>query len=172
MGAAARDKGQQRPHPAVTAALLTFVGLILLAFPVALYANAAAMIDGYRASHGQAGVPGTATVESEYDNRGEQVCTGVFTPADGGPAVETRIEVAGRCEVGQQVEARLMEGRPSPFIGYDAPRAWASGSNDWATYLPLVILFGLLSLPMALILAMLATNLTKRLLHGKPTPEL
>ncbi|MQM26042.1 hypothetical protein [Glycomyces albidus] len=172
MAAAARDKGAQRPHPAVTAVLLTVVGLILLAFPVALYANAAAMIDGYRAANGQAGIPGTATVESEYDNRGEQVCTGVFTPADGGPAVETRIEVSGRCEVGEQVEARLMEGRQSPFIGYDRPRAWAAGSNDWAIYLPLVILFGLLSLPIALFLAMLAAKLGKRLLHGRSTPEL
>jgi hypothetical protein len=163
--AAAND--QKRPHPAFTAVLLTVVGAILLAFPVALYANAAAMIDGYRASHGQAGVPGTAVVESEYDGRGEQVCTGVFTPADGGPGVETRIEVSGDCEVGQQVDARLMDGRPSPFIGYDDPRAWAAGSGDWAMYLPLVILFGLLSLPILLLLAMIAN----RLLHGRTPPE-
>jgi hypothetical protein len=172
MCAATRNKEPQRPHPVVTAVLLTVVGLILLAFPVALYANAVAMIDGYRASHGQAGTPGTAVIESEYDNRGEQVCTGVFTPDDGGPAVETRIEVQGRCEVGRQVDARLMEGRPSPFIGYDDPRAWAPGANDWLTYLPLVLLFGLLSLPIALFIAMLATRLAKRLLHGKPTAEL
>jgi hypothetical protein len=159
---------QKRPHPAVTAALLTIVGAILLAFPVALYANVVAMIDGYRASHGQAGVPGTAVVESEYNGRGDQVCTGTFTPADGGPAVETRIEVSGDCLIGRQVDARLMEGRPSPFIGYDDPRAWEAGSGDWAMYLPLVILFGLLSLPILLLLAMIA----KRLLRGRTPPEL
>jgi hypothetical protein len=160
MGAAKRDE-VKKPHPAVTAALLLVVGLVLALFPVALYANAMAMIDGYRASHGQAGESGTATVESAVDTRGVQVCTGTFAPADGGPEVEVRIEVAGRCEVGQEAEVRLMEGRASPFIGYDQARAWAAESIDWAVYIPLVVLFGLLSLPFALLIAMLVTRLVK-----------
>ncbi|GAA1666404.1 hypothetical protein GCM10009830_10080 [Glycomyces endophyticus] len=162
---------RRRPHPAVTAVLLTVVGAILLAFPLALHANVTALVDGYRAAHGQAGVPGTALVETAYNGRGERVCTGTFTPDDGGPAVETRIEVVGACETGQQVEARLMPGRPSPFIGYDDPRAWETGSRDWAMYVPLVILFALLSLPLVLLIAMIATRLTKRLLHGPDAPK-
>jgi hypothetical protein len=160
MGAAEADK---KPHPALVAVLVSVVMLILSAFPLALYANAMAMIDGYRASHGQAGVPGTAVVESAVDARSDQVCRGPFTPADGGPAVEVRIEVEGRCEVGQVVEAHLMEGRPSPFIGYDEPRAWEAGAGDWGGYVPLVVLFGLTSLPMVLIVAMIVTHLAKRL---------
>ncbi|RRS00415.1 hypothetical protein [Glycomyces terrestris] len=165
------EKAKQQ-HPLLAAVLLAIVVLIFLAFPIALYANVMAMVDGYRAAHGQAGTPGTATVLSEYDGRGEQVCTGVFTPDDGGPAVETRIEAAGRCEVGQEVEAHLMPGRPSIFIGYDIPRAWAAGSADWAQYLPLVILFGLLTLPLVLLVAMIVTKLVKLLLHGRAAPQL
>jgi hypothetical protein len=160
MGAAARE---QKPHPVVTAVLLVVVGVMLMAFPVALYANAMAMIDGYRASHGQAGIAGTAIVETARDAKSEQVCRGTFTPADGGPAVEVRIEVEGRCEVGQDVEAHLMPGRNSPFIGYDEPRAWGAGASDWGVYVPLVVLFGLLSLPLVLVVVMVLTSLAKRL---------
>jgi hypothetical protein len=159
MGAAARD---QKPHLAVAEVLLAVVGLILMAFPAALYANAMAMIDGYRASHGQAGVAGTAVVES-VSARSSQTCHGTFTPADGGSPVEVRIEVQGRCEVGQEVQARLMAGRPSIFTGYDQPRAWEPGSNDWGVYVPLVVLFGLLSLPLVLAVVMAITALAKRL---------
>ena len=164
MGAAERDE-VKKPHPAVTAVLLLVVGLVLALFPVALYANAMAVIDGYRASHGQAGSPGTATVASAADSRGGQVCTGTFTPDGGGPEVEVRIEVAGRCEVGQEAEVRLMEGRASPFTGYDQARAWAAGSSDWAVYVPLVLLFGLLSLPLVLMIALLVTKLVKVVLR-------
>lgn len=161
MGAAERDKGLRKPHPVVAAVLGTVVLAILLAFPVALYSNAMALADGYRASRGDAGVPGTVTVASAVDAKREQICTGAFVPDDGGPQVEVRVEVPGRCEVGQVVEANLMEGRASIFIGYDEPRAWASGANDWTQYVFLVVLFGLLSLPMVLVVVMLFNALVK-----------
>jgi hypothetical protein len=159
MGAAA---GEKKTHLAVVAVLFAVVGVILMAFPVALYANAMALVDGFRASHGQAGVAGTAVVES-VSARSAQACRGTFTPADGGSPVEVRIEVEGRCEVGQEVQARLMEGRPSIFTGYDQPRAWEPGSGDWGVYVPLVVLFGLLSLPLLLLVVMVLTTLAKRL---------
>lgn len=163
MAPAARGKAV-KPHPAVTAVLLLLVGGVLALFPIALYANAVAMIDGYRAAHGQAGTPGTATVESAVDARGGQVCSGTFVPDDGPARAEVRIEVPGSCEEGQQTEAHLMEGRSSMFIGYGEPKAWAPGASDWAGYLPLVILFGLLSLPIVLLIAMILAKLAKRLL--------
>ncbi|GAA2304940.1 hypothetical protein GCM10009853_072490 [Glycomyces scopariae] len=158
---------QKKPHPVLVVVLLAVVAAVLLAFPVALYANTTALVDGYRASHGQAGVPGTAVVESVSNARGGQVCTGLFTPDDGGTPVEARIEVVGGCEPGQEVQARLMEGRPSPFIGYDDPRAWEPGAGDWATFIPLVVLFGLLSLPLLILLTMIA----RRLLLGRSRPN-
>ncbi|SDC95291.1 hypothetical protein [Glycomyces harbinensis] len=161
MGAVERDKGSGKPHPAVAAVLVAVVLAILLAFPVALYANAMALADGYRASRGEAGTPGTVTVVGEYDAKREQVCTGAFVPDGGGPEVEVRVEVPGRCAVGQVVEAHLMEGRASVFIGYDEPRAWAAGSNDWTQYIVLVVLFGLLSLPAALVAVMAVKALVK-----------
>jgi len=160
----------KRLHPALTAVLLTVVILFLAAFPLALYANTMALIDGYRASHGEAGTLGTATVATATDTKDEQICRGAFVPEGGGPAVDARIEVDGRCEIGQQVEARLMPGRPSLFTGYDEPRAWAPGAGDWAVFIPLVVLFGLLSLPLVLLLWMIVANLTKRLLNGPAAP--
>ncbi|MEU5873573.1 hypothetical protein AB0A73_18700 [Glycomyces sp. NPDC047369] len=162
----------KRPHPALVAVLLAAAVLMLAAFPLALYANTMALIDGYRASHGDAGTPGTATVASAVDTKDEQVCRGTFTPADGGPATDARIEVDGRCEVGQQVEARLMPGRSAIFTGYSEPRAWAAGAGDWAVFIPLVVLFGLLSLPLLLLVWMIVAKLTKRLLHGPDTPTI
>jgi hypothetical protein len=54
-----------------------------------------------------------------------------------------------------------MEARPSMFIGYDEPRAWAAGAGDWGVYIPLVVLFGLLSLPLVLVLYMVLAKLVK-----------
>jgi hypothetical protein len=169
-GAAARGK-PVKPHPAVTALLLLLVVGVLSLFPIALYANAVEMADGYRASHGQAGTPGTATVDSAVDGRGGQVCRGLFTPDDGGAAVELRIEVDGRCEEGQEVEARLMEGRSSMFTGYGETRAWAAGADDWAGYLPLVILFGLLSLPLVLLAVMVVAKLARLVFLPREAPK-
>lgn len=166
----AAPAGKQQ-HPVLAAVLATVVALILLAFPIALWANATEMINGYRASHGQSGVPGTATVETAVDTRHGPVCTGTFTPADGGPTVETRIETPDGCATGQQFTVRLIEGHPSPFTGYGEPRAWAPEAGEWMTYLPLVILFGLLSLPILLLIAMLATKLAILALRGRRTPE-
>lgn len=162
MAAAGQGKAV-RQHPAVIAVLLLLVGGVLALFPIALYANAGAMIDGYRAAHGRTGTPGTATVVSAVDAKGGQVCTGTFAPDDGPATAEVRIEVSGDCEVGQETRAHLVEGRSSLFIGYGEPRAWAPGAGDWAGYLPLVILFGLLSLPILLFIAMILTKLAKRL---------
>ncbi|MEV3934389.1 hypothetical protein AB0K52_00195 [Glycomyces sp. NPDC049804] len=163
--------GKQQ-HPALAAVLVTVVAIIFLAFPIALWANATELINGYRASHGEAGVPGTATVETMAHSKSGPVCIARFTPADGGPAVELRIETPGSCELGQQFEARFMEGHPSPFSHYGEPRLWASGSNDWMGYIPLVILFGLFSLPLLLLLAMLATKLATLALRGRRASEL
>jgi hypothetical protein len=63
-----------------------------------------------------------------------------------------------------------MPGRPSPFEGYDAPRAWEVGTNDWAEYVPLVILFGLPTLIAAVVIAMILAELAKRLLVPKGGP--
>lgn len=163
--------GPVKPHPAVTALLLLLVCGVLSLFPIALHTNAIAMIDGYRASHGQAGTPGTATVGSAVDGRDGQVCRGVFAPDDGGAAAEVRIEVDGRCEEGQVVDARLMEGRSSMFTGYGEPRAWAAGADDWGGYLPLVILFALLSLPLVLLAAMILVRLAKLVFLPREAPK-
>jgi hypothetical protein len=171
MGAAKRDKGPIKPHPAVTAMLLLLVVGVLSLFPIALYANAMAMIDGYRASHGQAGAPGTATVESAADGRGGQVCSGTFARADGPATAEVRIEVPGRCEEGQETEARLMDGRTSMFTGYGEPRAWAAGANDWAGYIPLVVLFGVLSLPLLVLVYMVLAKLAKLVFLPPAAPK-
>ncbi|GAA2130347.1 hypothetical protein [Glycomyces algeriensis] len=159
-----------KPHPAVTALLLLLVVGVLSLFPIALYANAMEMADGYRASHGQAGTPGNAMIDSAVDGKGGQVCRGVFTP-DGGAAVEVRIEVDGECEEGQEVEARLMEGRSSMFTGYGEPRAWAAGADDWAGYLPLVVLFGLLSLPLVLLAVAVVVKLAKLVFLPREAPK-
>lgn len=171
MGAAKRDKGQKQPHPVFTAVLLLVVVGVLSLFPIALYANAMAMIDGYRGSHGQAGTPGTATVESAVDGRGGQVCKGTFVREDGPATAEVRIEVPGRCEEGQEAEARLMGGRPSMFTGYGEPRAWAAGANDWAGYIPLVVLFGVLSLPLVVLVYMVLAKLAKLVFLPPDAPK-
>ncbi|WP_335986946.1 hypothetical protein [Glycomyces sp. MUSA5-2] len=162
----------KRPHPAIVALLLAVSVLMLAMFPLALYANTMALIDGYKASHGTAGTPGTATVESAVDTSDEQVCRGTFTPGDGGPATDARIEVEGRCEEGQRVEARFMPGRSTLFTGYSEPRAWAAGAGDWGAFIPLVVLFGLLSLPLVLLVWMIVAKLTKRLLNGPAAPTI
>jgi hypothetical protein len=105
-------------------------------------------------------------VESAVESRGGQVCRGTFVPDEGAPVADVRIEVSARCEEGQETATRLMEGRPSPFTGYDEPRAWAAGANDWGTFVPLVVLFGLLSLPAALVVVMLLAKLCKLVLTG------
>lgn len=171
MGAAEQGKGVKKPHPAVTAVLLLVVVGVLSLFPIALYANAMAMIDGYRGSHGQAGTPGTATVESAVDGRGGQVCRGTFVRDDGPATAEIRIEVPGRCEEGQEAEAHLMDGRPSMFTGYGEPRAWAAGANDWAGYIPLVVLFGLLSLPLVILVYMILAKLAKLVFLPPDAPK-
>ncbi|MCC3761947.1 hypothetical protein K3N28_02535 [Glycomyces sp. TRM65418] len=170
MRAAERDQSRKRPHPAVMAALFAALGLVLALFAVALHANAMALIDGYRATNGQAGVPGTVTVERAVDVKQGRACTGTFVPDDGGPAVEVRIELPGRCEVGQEAEAHLIEGRTSLFRGYDEPRAWAAGAKTWAAYIPPVILFGLLNLPALLVVVILLNTLLKRLLRPSEGP--
>jgi hypothetical protein len=168
---AAAQRKPVKPHPAVTALILLLVCGVLSLFPIALYANAVEMLDGYRASHGEAGAPGTATVESAVHGKGGQVCRGVFTPDDGAAAAEVRIEVDGDCEEGQEVEARFMEGRSSMFTGYGEPRAWAAGADDWAGYLPLVILFGLLSLPLVLLAVMIVVKLAKLVFLPREAPK-
>lgn len=183
-GAKRGGDGGVRPHPVVTGVLLLVVVGVLSLFPIALYANVMAMSDGYRASHGEAGTPGTATVESVVDGRGGQVCRGTFAGDDSGSgsaggggddggtvAVDVRIEVPGGCEVGQVVEVRLMEGRDSIFTGYGEPRAWAEGSNDWAGYIGLVVLFGLLSLPLVLLVVMIVTRLFKLMFLPRDAPK-
>lgn len=168
---AATEQGEPvKPHPVVTALLLLLLTGVLSLFPIALHANAMEMIDGYRASHGEAGVPGTATVDSAVDAKGGQVCRGTFTPEDGA-ATEVRIEVDGRCDEGQEVEARLMEGRASMFTGYGEPRAWAAGADDWAAYVPLVILFGLLSLPLVLLVVMVLVKLAQVVFLPREAPK-
>ena len=166
-----------KPHPVLTALLLLIVVGVLSLFPIALHANAMEMLDGYRASHGEAGSPGTATVESAVQAKGGQVCRGVFAPDDddddggGAAATEVRIEVDGACEEGQEVEVRFMEGRSSMFTGYGEPRAWAAGAGDWAVYIPLVILFGLLSLPLVLLAFMIVVGLVKLVFLPREAPK-
>jgi hypothetical protein len=170
--AAARGDALKRPHPAVTAAILLVLGGILSLFPLALYANVMALTDGYRASHGDAGTPGTATVESVTDGRGGRVCRGTVAGDEGVLAVDVRIEVPGGCVAGQVAEVRLMEGRSSMFTGYDEPRAWAAGSDDWGAYIPLIILFGLLSLLPAFLLIAILTRLAKLVFLPREAPEI
>jgi hypothetical protein len=170
--AAARGETPKRPHPVVTAVILLVLGGILSLFPLALYANVMALTDGYRASRGEAGTPGTATVASVTDGRGGQVCRGTVAGDDGTLAANVVIEVPGGCEEGQVAEVRLMEGRNSLFTGYDEPRAWAAGSDDWGVYVPLVILFGLLSLLPAFLLIAILTRLAKLVLFPPEAPEL
>jgi hypothetical protein len=168
---AARGEAVKRPHPAVTAAILLVLGAVLSLFPIALYANVMAMADGYRAAHGEAGMPGTATVESVVEGRGGQVCRGMVALDDGTVAADVQIDVPGGCEEGQVAEVRLMEGRSSMFIGYDEPRAWAAGSLDWAVYVPLVVLFGLLSLLPALLVVVILAELAKLVFLPREAPE-
>jgi RsiW-degrading membrane proteinase PrsW (M82 family) len=169
MGAAA-SKGV-KPHPLLTVVLLLLVGGILSLFPIALYANAMAMIDGYRASHGQAGTPGTAIVENAVDAKGGQVCKGTIVSDGVQVASAVRIHVPGDCEVGQETEVRLMDGRSSMFTGYDEPQAWAEGANDWAVFVPLVILFGVLSLPLVVLAYMILAKLCKLVFLPKDAPK-
>lgn len=169
--AAARGETPKRPHPALTAVILLVLGGILSLFPLALYANVTALTDGYRASHGEAGTPGTATVVSVTDGRGGQVCRGTVTGDDGTATADVIIEVPGGCEEGQTADVRLMEGRASMFTGYDESRAWAAGSDDWAVYVPLIVLFGLLSLLPAFLLVAVLTRLAKLVFLPREAPK-
>jgi hypothetical protein len=171
MSAAEHGKGVEKRHPAFVAGLLLVTVGVLSLFPIILHANAMAMIDGYRASHGQAGTAGTVTVESALDTKGRQRCEGTFVSDDGPDATGILIELPGRCEEGQEIEVRLMDGRPSMFRHLEEPRAWAAGSKDWFEFLPLVLISGVLSLPLVILAYMIIAKLAKLVFLPRDAPK-
>lgn len=143
--AAARRPPRAWPYHLVFA-VIALIGLSFCAlFPYALYANAVAMVDGYRASHGSAGTPGTVTLVARSGVKSRTVCRGDFVPAAGSPTMRVRVELPGTCETGQRHPARLTAPPASLFTGYDEPRAWVAGSDDWREYILLVVLFSVLT---------------------------
>jgi hypothetical protein len=112
-----------------------------------LYGMTVGGVEAYRASHGEIGVPGTATAEREYDSgMGVMACEGIFTPDEGGPTVEAAIKTNGPCTKGRTLDAWLVENEP--IFGLDRrPTAWGEDSREWIVFIIALVLPGLIVLP-------------------------
>ncbi|WP_335992094.1 hypothetical protein [Glycomyces sp. MUSA5-2] len=167
------DDGIEPEHRRALGGLAAIAAVCLLVtavFAVAFAANSRALVDGYRASAGSAGMPGEAVVTAIEDRRDGQVCLGLFTPENGGAAVEARIEVRGECEADQRIDARLASAHTSPFIGDEHPRAWEPGAGDWGMFVPFTVLFALACAVPGLIAAA-ALSRCAVLAFGRPRPR-
>ncbi|MCD0446988.1 hypothetical protein LO763_25545 [Glycomyces sp. A-F 0318] len=134
------------PDPLFYLKYLALCAVVTAACGWLLYGMAAGGVEAYRASHGEIGIPGTVTIEREYDaGMGMMACEGTFTPDDGGAAVEAAIETGGPCAKGRTLDAWLVENEP--IVGLERrPTAWGDDSREWIGYVIALALIGLVAL--------------------------
>jgi hypothetical protein len=129
------------------------LGCALLAAFIAgvLYLAAASTMEVYRAAHGDAGVPGTVTIEGLVNgNHGDRHCEGVFVPDGGGPEERAFVKIGGPCTEGETVEARLTQS-VVPIVGkYWTPTAWGEDSKEWIARVIVLVIVAIVAVPLAL----------------------
>jgi hypothetical protein len=125
-----------------------------------LYLSAMATIGAYRAVHGEAGVPGTVTVEGFVGgNHGGSRCEGMFAPDDGGLEERVMVEIGKSCTAGERVDARLMKSGV-PIIGaHLMSTAWAEDSHAWIARAVLLVVVAIVAVPYALVFGLSAIGM-------------
>lgn len=126
------------PLLAAVLAAVVVLPLVLLGVIVMRYLEFRAAMDG------TAGTSGVVVVEqARVIGEGDDICTGTFTPDDGGPRVEVDLDVKGICSEGDRVPAVIV----GPTVLHpewgDRPTAWGEGTGTGKHLAPAlpVILF-------------------------------
>lgn len=130
--------------------IILIVLFFVVMFPYALYTNTVLLIDGFTASREWSGELGTVTmlreerVSSSQSSR--KICLGEFMPKNGGSISEVVVNSPKPCEKNEKLPARFVKGQTTILSGFDRDTAWVAGSNDWIAFIPITVLFGILTL--------------------------
>jgi hypothetical protein len=147
------ERADDHPDPLAHFGHMLVCALAAAVITGVLYLTAASTVAAYRAVHGEAGEPGTVTVEGYVSGSasGSSHCEGTFAPDDGGPEVRVFVEIGWQCTEGHTEDARLAES-VVPILGkYSMPTAWGEDSKEWIARTVVLVIISLFAAPLALL---------------------
>jgi hypothetical protein len=150
------------PLAAVVLAAIVVLPLVLLSVIIMRYMEFRAAMEG------TAGTQGVAVVEQRVTGEGDDICTGTFTPADGGPPLEVDIDVKGICSEGERVPAVIV----GPTLLHPdwggRPTAWGEGTGTGEHLAPAIPVILFLIVPVWCVAWIFRRQLLRSLKRTRP----